>query len=78
LQVENLREDRAEYAVAAVLVATVLVAAVIAVLVAALEAFAEIVVVLAQIDVVAGVAISRILIREGILIVELPAVLTIR
>ena len=77
-QVENLRKDRAQYAVTAVRIAAVLEAPVVAVFVTAPEAFAEVVVVLAQIDVVAVVTVRRILIREGILVIEVPTILTIR
>ncbi len=54
-----------------------MIAAVVAVLITASEAFAEVVVVLVSVYVVASVAVVRVLVRIGIPIVAAPAILAV-
>lgn len=77
LQVEDLAQNGAKDAVASVVEASILITAVIAILIPATETFAEVVAVLLEIDVVAAIAIGRVLIGVRVLIVETPSVLTV-
>ncbi len=77
LHVEDLRQDVAKYAEHTVRVPAILRAAIVAVFVTATETFAEIVVVLGQINVVAIVAVGRILITDRVLRAETITILSV-
>src|SRR5438552_312825 len=78
LQIENQPQHVAENAVRPIRVEAVLRAAVVAVIIAAPKSFAEIVLVLAHVNVVSVVAVRGIAKRVAVLRIELPVVLTIR
>jgi len=77
LKAEHLPQYGVEHAVGSVRAPPILVLTVIAVLISALKSFAEIVVVVIPLHVVAVVAVVRILVGVGALIVRIPPVLTI-
>src|SRR5690349_21698248 len=78
LQIKYLIEDRAENAVAAIRVATVAWAAVVPALITTPESFAEVVLIVAEVDVVSVVSVARILVPVSFLGTEAIAVLPIR
>src|SRR6266480_4502761 len=78
LQIENQPQHVAKNAVRPIRVEAVLRAAVVAVIIAAPKSFAEIVLVLAHVNVVSVVAVRGIAKRVAVLRIELPVVLTIR
>jgi len=77
-QAKNSAQNVAENLVFTAVVLTILVSAVVTVLVASLKALSEIVTVIIGCDVIAVITEQRFLIGVGILIVELPTVLTVR
>lgn len=78
LRVEDLQQDIAKQAGHAVRVAAILITSVVAVFVTTTETFAEIVIVLGQINVVAVIAVRRILISQRVLRAGTIAVLPVR
>ena len=78
LEAENPPEGELKNDIRAVRILPVLIAAVESVFVAVTKALPKIVVVLALVDVIARVAIVRVLIGERALVVGLPAILSIR
>ncbi len=78
LEAENLPEGDLKHDIRAVRILPVLVAAVESVFVAVTKALPKIVVVLVLVDVIARVAIVRVLIGERVLVVGTPAILPVR
>ena len=77
MQTQDLLEDRAENAVAAIRVATIARAAVVTVFITAAETLTEVILILVQIDVVTVISVARILIRVSFFRIEAPAVFTV-
>ncbi len=77
LQAKDLLEDRAENAVAAIRVAAIARAAVITVFITTAKTLTEVMLILAQFDVVTVVSVARILIGVRVIGIEAPAVLTV-
>lgn len=77
LQAEDLIEDRPQNAVASVRVAAVLRAAVVAVLITTPKTFAEVILIIVQVDVVAVVTIARVLVGVSFFRTEAITVLTV-
>ena len=78
LEAEDLPEGDLKHDIRAVRIFPVLVAAVESVFVAVTKAPPKIVVVLVLVNVIASVAIARVLIGERALVVGLPAILPVR
>ena len=78
LEAEDLPEGDLKHDIRAVRILPVLVAAVESVFVAVTKALPKIVVILVLVDVIARVAIVRVLIGERTLVVGLPAILPVR
>ena len=77
-EVKDRLEDPSEDLILAAPIRSILVLAVIAVLVTTLEAFAEIVVIFVETDVVRIVPVACVLITVGTLVVKIPTILTVR
>jgi hypothetical protein len=77
LEAEDLRHDGVKHAVRAVRVTTIFIAAVVAILVAATEALPEIVVVVVLGQIIATIAVVRVPISIGVLVVGTPPILPV-
>ena len=77
LEAQNLPQGDLKHDIRAVRIVPVLVATVEAVFIAVTKALAKIVVVLVLVDVIARIAIVRVLIGERALVVGMPAILPV-
>ena len=76
-KVEDTSQDGSEDAVRSIVIAAILIAAIVAIFITTSEAFAEVVLILSQTDIVAVVAEGCVLISIRVLIVASPTILTI-